>query len=585
VLKEQASGWPLLDFREEGRRDYAFGRETEKGDAMTDLQDIFMPHGQCFLWQPGVLWLNVGSDVVIMAAYYIISVSLFYLLYKRSDVPFRWMFVLFGLFIFACGTTHLLGAWTVWYPDYWTEGAVKAATATLSLSTGLLLVPLLPKAMALRSPSELERLNANLGTALAQRQEAFARLQLSQTELLQRTEELIREREQVRQMASQLTVTEQLERRRLATELHDHLQQMLVLGKLKLGQGKRLAFPLPACVEIMKQVDDVLSEALTYTRTLVAELSPPVLRDHGLAAGLKWLGESMKKHDVTVAVHVPQDNGLTLPEDQTVLLFQSVRELLLNSWKHAGTGTATVTMTHDTDELRIEVRDEGAGFDLAAAAAASAKPTGGLSSKFGLYSIRERMKALGGSFEIESAPGKGTTATLTLPLGGGEALSGKALGIELENEVRHSGSLNAGPQRSTLSGSKLQDAKVRVLLVDDHAMVRQGLRAILDGYADIEVVGEAADGGEGVRLVGELRPRIVVMDINMPRMNGIDATTQIAARWPETIVIGLSVNAGNDNQHAMLKAGASIVLTKEAAVEQLYGAIQQTLNLGREAGR
>ena len=103
--------------------------------------------GRGFLWEPGVLWLNGGSDLFIMAAYYTISASLFYFLYKRTDVPFRWMFVLFGIFILACGTTHLIGVWTVWHPDYWVEGTVKALTAALSFSAGALLVPLLPKAM------------------------------------------------------------------------------------------------------------------------------------------------------------------------------------------------------------------------------------------------------------------------------------------------------------------------------------------------------------------------------------------------------------------------------------------------------
>jgi PAS domain S-box-containing protein len=272
-----------------------------------------------------------------------------------------------------------------------------------------------------RDISERKRAEAAL-------REAQERVQRWNVELEQavndKTAELTHSQERLRALATELNLAEQRERKRIATDLHDHLQQMLVLGKLKLGQGKRLAFPLPACVDIMKQVDDVLSEALTYTRTLVAELSPPVLRDHGLAAGLKWLGESMKKkHDLTVTVLVPDDEsrGLKLPDDQAVLLFQSVRELLVNSWKYAGTGQATVSMDYDEKYLRIEVRDEGAGFDLAAAAAAAAaaaEPTGGLSSKFGLFSIRERMKALGGSFDIQSAPGKGTTATLVLPLGG-----------------------------------------------------------------------------------------------------------------------------------------------------------------------
>src|SRR6185437_6664309 len=107
----------------------------------------------------------------------------------------------------------------------------------------------------------------------------------------------------------------------LAVELHDHRQQIWVLGKLKLGLGKR-AESLSAGAEVMKETDEVLSEALKYTRTLVAELSPPVLRDHGLAAGLKWIGEYMKRYNLAVTVTVPEEEP-KLPEDQAVLLFQS----------------------------------------------------------------------------------------------------------------------------------------------------------------------------------------------------------------------------------------------------------------------
>ena len=79
-------------------------------------------------------------------------------------------------------------------------------------------------------------------------------------------------------------------------------------------------------------------------------------------------------------------------------------------------------------------------------------------------------------------------------------------------------------------------------------------------------------------MVGQLRPAAVVMDINMPNMDGIEATTRIKARYPEIQVIGLSVNAGHENQEAMRKAGASILLTKEAAVEQLYGTIHDVVH-------
>jgi signal transduction histidine kinase len=228
-------------------------------------------------------------------------------------------------------------------------------------------------------------------------------------------EERITERtQQLRALATELNLAEQQERKRLAVELHDHLQHLLVLGKIKIGQGKRYTAS-PALAEVMKQIDDALSEALRYTRTLVAELSPAVLRDHGLPAALKWLGEYMQKLSMRVSVNVPEEQAVMLPEDQAVLLFQSVRELLINTSKYAGTGEATVTLECSPSQLRIQVRDQGPGFDVTAAAAATA-PTGSPSSKFGLFSIRERMTALGGSFDIQSAAGEGVIATLTLPL-------------------------------------------------------------------------------------------------------------------------------------------------------------------------
>ena len=118
---------------------------------------------------------------------------------------------------------------------------------------------------------------------------------------------------------------------------------------------------------------------------------------------------------MTVMVHVPESIELSLPEDQAVLLFQSVRELLINCYKYAGTSRATVLLEQREGQLRIQVRDEGVGFNPTAATPAEI-PAGGASSKFGLFSIRERMTALGGSFDMRSAPGQGTTATLILPV-------------------------------------------------------------------------------------------------------------------------------------------------------------------------
>ena len=161
-----------------------------------------------------------------------------------------------------------------------------------------------------------------------------------------KTSELLESQERLRALATEVGLAEQRERKRIATELHDHLQQMLVFCKLKLGQGKPLAAVIPGCSELIKQVDDVLTEALTYSRTLVAELCPPVLREFGLAAALKWLGEHMSQRQLRVSVDVGQDH-VSVPEEQAVLVFQSVRELLMNVAKHAGTKHASVHLRRE----------------------------------------------------------------------------------------------------------------------------------------------------------------------------------------------------------------------------------------------
>lgn len=119
--------------------------------------------------------------------------------------------------------------------------------------------------------------------------------------------------------------------------------------------------------------------------------------------------------------------------------------------------------------------------------------------------------------------------------------------------------------------------KIRVLIVDDHAMVRQGLRAVLQSYPNIEVVGEAANGEEGVACVQKLQPAVIVMDIGMPNLDGIGATRLIKIQYPQIAVVGLSVNAPSFHVDAMLKAGAFEVLTKDKAVDELYSAIQRAI--------
>ncbi|MGZ8384199.1 MAG: response regulator [Nitrospira sp.] len=129
-----------------------------------------------------------------------------------------------------------------------------------------------------------------------------------------------------------------------------------------------------------------------------------------------------------------------------------------------------------------------------------------------------------------------------------------------------------------------EEKGLQVLIVDDHARVRQAIRSILEGYADIHVVGEASNGHEAINLVKQFCPRIVLMDINMPQMNGIEATTYITRRYPDTIIIGLSVDSTTENQETMKQAGAVQLIPKEQAADLLYNALHQALKSRETSG-
>lgn len=141
-----------------------------------------MAHGFCFAWQPGLVWLHVISDVLTGLAYYSIPVAMFYFAFKRRDLPFYTVFVLFALFIFSCGTTHFLAAYTIFVPAYWSEGIVKAATAVVSVVSAFLFIPLIPKAIAMPS----------LSRALAENQQLNRELRASLDELREKTEAMER---------------------------------------------------------------------------------------------------------------------------------------------------------------------------------------------------------------------------------------------------------------------------------------------------------------------------------------------------------------------------------------------------------
>ena len=149
--------------------------------------DGFMPHGMCYEWNPVVIWLHVISDALITLAYYSIPLTLIYFVRKRQDLAFDWIFVCFAIFIVACGTTHAMEILNIWQPTYWLSGIIKAITAITSVVTAILLVRLIPQALALPSPEQLRKSNAALQTEINERKLAGTKIEALNKELLLQT--------------------------------------------------------------------------------------------------------------------------------------------------------------------------------------------------------------------------------------------------------------------------------------------------------------------------------------------------------------------------------------------------------------
>lgn len=228
-------------------------------------------------------------------------------------------------------------------------------------------------------------------------------------ELADRLNEHVRNRsEQVRALASRLSVAEQRERDRMARMLHDELQQMMHSALFQVGIIRKRDKPVPGDLE---RLESELREAIDLTRDLSIELSPPVLRHEGIAEALKWLGQRMReRHQLEVGIDI-QDNLPEVEPGMRLLLFQVIRELLFNVIKHAGTARARVRLHGRDGLLEAEVSDNGAGFDPEAIDDNLQRL-----SAFGLVTVRERFELFGGKVRIDSAPGEGTSVVLEIPL-------------------------------------------------------------------------------------------------------------------------------------------------------------------------
>ena len=375
--------------------------------------------------------------------------------------------------------------------------------------------------------------------------------------LRERTAELEYRTTQLSRMASDLTLAEQRAREQIAKTLHDGLQQLLVIATLSLEQQLKLDSDSGAAPsELIREAKHQLDEAITTARSLNFELFPPVLQRSGLPAALKWLADwthDKYRIEVGVAADPRADSGR---KDVRTLLFESVRELLFNAVKHARADRISLELALDPeDQLCITVSDQGVGFEPAGLDDRSKAGQVG----WGLFSIRERLTLLGGRVEIDSAAGKGTRVRLVAP-------RGHAPTAVSSDGAPTSAPIGAAPPGE--NGRASPDA-LRILIVDDHAGVRSVLGGILRQRPQFSVVGDASNGFEAIAHAHTLRPDVILMDITMPHMDGIEATTRIRAELPDIQILGLSMQPRNAATDAIEQAGAAAFFVKGTDTQRL----------------
>lgn len=371
----------------------------------------------------------------------------------------------------------------------------------------------------------------------------------------ERTRQLLAKQDQLRSLAVELSRTEERARQQLATDLHDNLAQLLALARMKMQSADQAL----KTFRTFHEVHGLLDEALLYTRTVMADLRPPLLSDaHDLHRAISWVVGRVQRRGLTVLVH-DEGEPIALDEEVLTVTYQTIHELLFNVLKHAQTKQATLTLQRDHEYLEAVVTDQGAGFDVQRRSTASKE--GG----FGLLNVRERVELLGGRLELSSRIGGGTSARVIMPL-----LSRASRA----NSVDQYDSPAPDSPAGLPDGSAETDGFItRIVLVDDHQLVRAGLRSLLEEHAAFSIVAEASDGQRAIEVARRLRPDIIVMDVHMPTMNGLEATRRITAEFPEISVIGISMHDDEKTALAMREAGAMGYISKGEAAEKLVGMI------------
>lgn len=571
------------------------------------FETTFMPHGHCYLWQPGLLWMHVGSDALITSAYFVIPVLMIWFVRERDDLTFKWMFVLFGVFIFLCGATHLLRIVTVWHGIYWVEGGVKLLTGAVSVATAGLLVPLLPQALQLPTPTELRRANEALQAEVEQRKRAEAKLEEAY-EGLKETERL--KDEFVANVSHELRTPLTLILSPVETMLSEHADAT---------SGADATSPAAGAAS---EADTALSRA---QRTKLRTIHNNAIRLLQMVNGLLdfsqlELGEvTVEREPVDIEVltrQICQDlsphcarKGLTMQLDAVVEqplvevddhLFERILfNLLSNAVKFTPSGgEVEVSLRQEADRMELVVSDTGEGIPadgqevifeaFRQADASSTRRYEG--TGLGLPLVKRFAELLNGDVDVASTANEGSTFTVTFraPVASetGENESGRRDRSHMRqfgHVGRWSGEGDAwSPDRASEEIHLDAEAPVEreglptVVLAEDHEELSNYIRELLKGICHVHL---ADDGDEAMRLVDSVNPDLVIADIMMPKTDGLTLCRHLKAN-PATAglpVVMLTALTSRDSLLRGWEAGADEYLFKPFHPTELVTRIRTLL--------
>lgn len=388
------------------------------------------------------------------------------------------------------------------------------------------------------------------------------------TELHKANQALINNEESLRQLSARLLQLQDEERRHIARDLHDITGQKLALQSLELSQvlkenGHRIPAKyrrmLTECASLSKEVSGEI-------RTLSYLLHPPLLDELGLPAAVRWYTEGFQKRTgIATEVDVSRDLPRLAP-DVEMSLFRVVQESLTNVHRYSGSPRVLIRIQRVDCEMRLEVRDFGKGM---CADAPSSSPANVASLGVGIQGMHERMRQLSGRLEVSSQPDAGTSVLATIPIQRALAQAEPAIATEETSAV----SLEEVRDAARVGGG----ARKRILIADDHEMLRHGVRSLLEMRTDWEICGEAVNGKDAVEKAEGLKPDLIILDMNMPELNGLEAARRILRSVPVTKILVFTVHDSDQATQEVLASGAHAYLSKSRAGQDLLRTVQDLL--------